>query len=302
MNNGIADPTQSLLRWGIEHAAPGSLPGLHADIQAGRRPDLNTDVLKAIMGTTDADRMKECVEVIEGRWVDRDDKGLSGKDVTVEDQLRAWDDLEMVSLVVSASVWYKANARGWTSDHRGPRQRERSAPRLFLGERMLTSARGCRPQVQQVVGAHLQARHRPERRGRPARVLGLRDRRAGASELECLVRRGGADGTRSTLLQNNPRAQSAVRAPLVPRERALADPESATPLSQFLELDPLPTLLPLLTSTTISAAVRGKAMYCLSSTLKHSDAAVARFSELDGWSSLNRSLQGASSRPCLQGG
>lgn len=34
-------------------------------------------------------------------------------------------------------------------------------------------------------------------------------------------------------------------------------------------------------------------MYCLSSTLKHSDAAVARFSELDGWSTLSQTLQGA---------
>lgn len=91
-----ADPTQSLLRWGIENAAPGSLLPLAEDIKAGKRPDLNTDMLKALMGTTDADRMKECVEVIQGRWVDRDDGGVKDKDVTIEDKLRAWDDLEMV--------------------------------------------------------------------------------------------------------------------------------------------------------------------------------------------------------------
>lgn len=32
-------------------------------------------------------------------------------------------------------------------------------------------------------------------------------------------------------------------------------------------------------------------MYCLSSTLKHSEPAVARFSELEGWKTLNQSLQ-----------
>lgn len=87
---------QSLLTWGLANATPGSLIPLAADIKAGKRPDLNTDMLKAIMGTTDADRMKECVQVIEGKWVDRDGGGLTDKDVTVQDQLRAWDDLEMV--------------------------------------------------------------------------------------------------------------------------------------------------------------------------------------------------------------
>lgn len=92
-----ADPTQSLLRWGIENATPGSLVPLAEDIKAGRRPDLNTDILKAMMGTSDADRMRECVEVIEGQWVDRDGAGIRDAEVTIEDKLRAWDDLEMVS-------------------------------------------------------------------------------------------------------------------------------------------------------------------------------------------------------------
>lgn len=39
-------------------------------------------------------------------------------------------------------------------------------------------------------------------------------------------------------------------------------------------------------------------MYCLSSTLKHSPAAMTRFNELDGWKILNQSLRG-SSRPLL---
>lgn len=90
------DPTQSLLRWGIENAAPGALLPLAEEMKAGKRPDLNTDMLKAIMGTTDADRMKECVMVIQGKWVDRDGTGVKDAQVTREDKLRAWDDLEMV--------------------------------------------------------------------------------------------------------------------------------------------------------------------------------------------------------------
>lgn len=102
-----ADPQQSLLRWGIENSTPGSLLPLHEDMKAGRRPDLNTDILKAIMGTSDADRMKECVMVIEGRWVDRreeKDKREAVQELTVtrEDKLRAWDDLEMVSCPLRA--------------------------------------------------------------------------------------------------------------------------------------------------------------------------------------------------------
>lgn len=95
----MAMDQQSLLRWGIENSTPGSLLPLHADMQAGRRPDLNSDMLKAIMGTSDADRMKECVMVIQGKWVDRDGGGVKEGEVNREDKLRAWDDLEMVSFV-----------------------------------------------------------------------------------------------------------------------------------------------------------------------------------------------------------
>ncbi|KAK4703460.1 hsp70-interacting protein, partial [Phenoliferia sp. Uapishka_3] len=200
------DPTQSLLRWGIENAAPGSMIPLHEDIKSGRRPDLNTDVLKAIMGTSDADRMNECVKVIQGKWVDRDGTGLGDKDVTIEDKLRAWDDLEMLIEDLDNANDLKFNGLwkpifGFVTD-----------------ENDEVALRACW-------------------------VCG-------------------------TAVQNNPRAQQA-----------------------FLELDPLPTLLPLLTSSTISAAVRNKAMYCLSSTLKHSPEAVARFTELNGWDVLNKALQ-----------
>lgn len=94
------DPTQSLLRWGIEHAEPGALAAAAEEMKAGKRPDLSTDMLKAIMGTSDADRMKECLMVIEGKWVDRDGNGEARQsdEVTDEDKYRAWDDLEMVRL------------------------------------------------------------------------------------------------------------------------------------------------------------------------------------------------------------
>lgn len=93
------DPSQSLLRWGIEHAEPGAIKQIAEDVKSGKRPDLSTDILKAMMGTSDADRMRECVNVIEGKWVDRDGTGQvkNNSDITDEDRYRAWDDLEMVS-------------------------------------------------------------------------------------------------------------------------------------------------------------------------------------------------------------
>ena len=56
-------------------------------------------MLKQIMGTSDADRMRECLMVIQGNWVDRDGTGQVKKseEITEEDRYRAWDDLEMAS-------------------------------------------------------------------------------------------------------------------------------------------------------------------------------------------------------------
>jgi hypothetical protein len=54
-------------------------------------------MLKHIMGKSNADRMVECMEVIQGRWVDDETKLDIGHEVTLEDKLRAWDDMEMVS-------------------------------------------------------------------------------------------------------------------------------------------------------------------------------------------------------------
>lgn len=62
---------------------------------------------------------------------------------------------------------------------------------------------------------------------------------------------------------------------------------------QFLALDPLPTVQSILASTDASHETRAKAMYCLSSTLKHSEPAVQRFDELGGWQTLTQTLQGA---------
>lgn len=92
------DPTQSLLRWGIEHAAPGSLAQTAQEIKDGKRPDLDTGILKAMMGQTDAEKMRECIMVIDGQWVDRDGTGevKNNADITPQDRYRAWEDLEMV--------------------------------------------------------------------------------------------------------------------------------------------------------------------------------------------------------------
>lgn len=64
-------------------------------------------------------------------------------------------------------------------------------------------------------------------------------------------------------------------------------------MPQFLEYDPLPIIHAVILSTASSAATRSKAMYCLSATLKHSHIALKRFDELEGWSVLNKSLNGA---------
>lgn len=93
------DPTQSLLRWGIENAAPGSLAATAQEIKEGKRPDLNTDILKAMMGQSDAEKMRECLMVISGQWIDRDGNGevKNNADITTADKYRAWEDLEMVT-------------------------------------------------------------------------------------------------------------------------------------------------------------------------------------------------------------
>ena len=87
----------SLLRFGIENAAPGAILQIGEDVKAGRRPDLNSAMLKHIMGVSPADRMVECVGVIDGRWIDPETGKDLSSDITLEDKLVAWDDLEMVS-------------------------------------------------------------------------------------------------------------------------------------------------------------------------------------------------------------
>ncbi|GAA5914318.1 Hsp70 nucleotide exchange factor FES1 [Sporobolomyces salmoneus] len=203
------DPTQSLLRWGIEHAAPGALAQTAQEVKDGKRPDLSTDVLKQIMGTSDADRMRECLQVIEGNWVDREGKGEMKKneEITDEDKYRAWDDLEML-------VEDLDNAND------------------------LKSIGGWEPIVK-----HLSD---------PDDEIVLR---------ACWVC--------GTAVQNNPRS-----------------------LETFLTHNPLPTLLQILTSSNATIETRSKALYCLSSTLKHCEPAVEIFSAppLNGFEILSSRL------------
>lgn len=74
---------------------------------------------------------------------------------------------------------------------------------------------------------------------------------------------------------------------------ALASLRTDMTMRQFLELDPLPSVVSLVTAPGTSDATRNKAMYCISSTLKHSPAALARFTEINGWNVLNQALQGS---------
>ncbi|GAA5936029.1 Hsp70 nucleotide exchange factor FES1 [Sporobolomyces koalae] len=205
------DPTQSLLRWGIEHAAPGQLAQTAQDVKDGKRPDLSTDVLKQIMGTSDADRMRECLAVIEGKWVDRDGTGEYKPDdqVTAEDKYRAWEDLEML-------VQDLDNAND------------------------LKSIGGWQPIVK-----HLSSSEDDEVVMNACWVCG-------------------------TAVQNNPKS-----------------------LETFLTYNPLPHLIQILTSTSLTTPTRSKALYCLSSTLKHCEPAVTLFASppLSGFSILSQLLQ-----------
>ncbi|GAA6002264.1 hypothetical protein JCM10207_003153 [Rhodosporidiobolus poonsookiae] len=202
------DPSQSLLRWGIENAQPGAIKDMAEQVEAGRRPDLNTDILKSMMGVSDADRMLECIQVIEGHWVDRDGTGevKNSSDITDDDRYRAWDDLEMLIEDLDNANNLKA-MNLWA------------------------------PIVKHLTDAD-----------------------------DEVVKR--ACWVCGTAVQNNPSSQNA-----------------------FLETDPLPTISSLVASTSASAGTRAKAMYCLSSTLKHSEPAVQRFGELDGFSTLTQTLQ-----------
>ncbi|GAA5975562.1 hypothetical protein JCM10908_005203 [Rhodotorula pacifica] len=202
------DPSQSLLRWGIEHAAPGTLAETAQEIKDGKRPDLNTDILKAMMGQSDAEKMRECVMVIDGQWVDRDGTGevKNNADITAEDRYRAWEDLEMLIEDLD-NANDLANMGLW-----------------------------------QPIVAH------------------LTDSDDEVVKHACWVC--------GTAVQNNPKSQKA-----------------------FLEQDPLPTVQSIVTSAEASQQTRAKAMYCLSSTLKHSEPAVQRFGELDGWKTLTQTLQ-----------
>ncbi|GAA6052386.1 hypothetical protein JCM3770_000217 [Rhodotorula araucariae] len=202
------DPTQSLLRWGIENAAPGALAETAREIKDGKRPDLSTDMLKHIMGQSDAEKMRECVMVIEGKWVDRDGSGelKNSSDITDDDRYRAWEDLEMLVQDLDNAVDLQ-NMGLWP-----------------------------------IILKHLAS-------GDDEQVM-----------FACWVC--------GTATQNNPRAQKA-----------------------FFDHDPLPAISSIIQSSSASSGTRAKAMYALSSSLKHWEAAVQRFSELGGWQTLTQTLQ-----------
>ncbi|GAA6003102.1 Hsp70 nucleotide exchange factor FES1 [Rhodotorula paludigena] len=202
------DPSQSLLRWGIENAQPGTLRQTAEDIKAGKRPDLNPEILKAMMGQSDAEKMRECMLVIEGHWVDRDGTGevKNSADITPEDRYRAWEDLEML--------------------------------------------------IQDLDNAN------------DLQNMGLWDpiiKHLTSDDDETVMYACWVCGT---AVQNNPKSQKA-----------------------FLDHDPLPTISSIVSSSSASSETRAKALYALSSALKHWDAAVQRFSELGGWQTLTQTLQ-----------
>lgn len=66
------------------------------------------------------------------------------------------------------------------------------------------------------------------------------------------------------------------------------NPESQ---NEFLSLDPLPSILSQIKSTSRPASVRSKAIYCLSAALKHSAPAVEAFEKHSGWHALTFALE-----------
>lgn len=188
---------ERLLRWGLENTPNdgADLPKVTEQMVSGQRPDLNTEVLDAIMGKSDADRMRECMAVIDAPNAEKQDREL------------AWDDLEMLVEDID-------NANNL----------------LPLG-------------LWPAITAHL-------------------DDDDDDLQMRCCWVCG-------TAVQNNPAGQHA-----------------------FLDTEPLPRLLALLTSQHNSTATRNKAMYCLASTLKHSQRAVDAFGAHNGWQALRNALHG----------
>ena len=64
-------------------------------------------------------------------------------------------------------------------------------------------------------------------------------------------------------------------------------------ISKYLALDPLPAILSSLSpSARASQQLRAKAIYTLSSLLKHNAAAIAPFEVAGGWEALRGALSG----------
>lgn len=62
--------------------------------------------------------------------------------------------------------------------------------------------------------------------------------------------------------------------------------------AQYLLLSPVRTLLSFLSPSVLSAKLRSKAVYALSSTLQHSANAVRQLHEADGWDAFKSALEG----------
>lgn len=124
----------SLLTWGLANSQPGAIKELGAELQAGKRTDLTSAMLAHIMGKSNADRMVECMQVIQGKWVEQDSGVDRGHEVTLEDKLTAWDDLEMVNrgrMLRRSGAETDAIASNDTA-HRRPGQRQWCARRFRL--------------------------------------------------------------------------------------------------------------------------------------------------------------------------
>jgi hypothetical protein len=100
-----------------------------------------------------------------------------------------------------------------------------------------------------------------------------------------------------TAVQNNPAAQKSVRSTLshsVPRKaRRKRDAYSPVHGSQYLALDPLPTILSFLSPLASSSQqLRSKAIYTLSGVLNHNAAAISLFEASGGWDTLRDAFSG----------
>jgi hsp70-interacting protein len=98
-----------------------------------------------------------------------------------------------------------------------------------------------------------------------------------------------------TAMQNNPKAQSAVR---LVSSRLPPSFVRILICAQYLALEPFPTLLAFLSpSSRAPAKLRSKVIYALSGLLKHHAAALESFEASGGWVALRGALSGTLPHP-----